>query len=193
MYKRQVLISKEGLAKINARFSIIQAPPKRLQAAHLKNKLTKNWWDLKKVEIHAGLDNNSRRFLTKDEKASVHERVWREAANRGVSGVHESEARAWVRSELLPRQKNAHKPGARAPTPTGALVCCNVNLPSRESLKKIAGDKTRMVHYTRRKRNSEVVRPAVLTQSPLMPLTKHNYFLKTPKSTLKMIKTSFCG
>ena len=150
-----------------------QAPLKRLQAAHLKNNPTKNWWGLKKVEIHADLDNNSRRFLTKDEKASVHERVWREAANRGVSGVYESEARAWVRSELLPRQKNAHKPGARAPTPTGALVCCNVNLPSRESLKKIAGDKTRMVHYTRRERNSEVVRPAVLAQSPLMPLTKH--------------------
>ena len=65
-----------------------------MQAAHLKNKLTKNWWDLKKVEIHADLDNNSRRFLTKDEKASVHERVRREAANRGVSGVYESGARA---------------------------------------------------------------------------------------------------
>ena len=110
-----------------------------------------------------------------------------------MSGVYESEVCAWVRSELLSRQKNAGKPGVYALTPAEVLACCNVNLPSRESLKKITGDKTRMVHYTRRERNSEVVRPAVLTQSPLMPLTKHNYFLKTPKSTLKMMKTSFCG
>ena len=123
-----------------------------------------------------------------DEKASVHERVQREAANRGVSGVYKSEVRAWVRSELLSRQKNAGKPGVYALTPAEVLACCNVNLPSRESLKKITGDKTRMVHYTRGERNSEVVRPAVLTQSPSMPLTKHNYFLKTPKSTLKMVR-----
>ena len=110
-----------------------------------------------------------------------------------MSGVYESEVRAWVRSELLSRQKNAGKPGVYALTPAEVLACCNVNLPSRESLKKIAGDKTRMVHYTRGERNSEVVRPAVLTQSPSMPLTKHNYFLKTPKSTLKNGQTSFCG
>ena len=110
-----------------------------------------------------------------------------------MSGVYESEVRAWVRSELLSRQKNAGKPGVYALTPAEVLACCNVNLPSRGPLKKIAGDKARMVHYTRRKRNSELVRPAVLAQSPLMPLTKHNYFLKTPKSALKMIKASFCG
>ena len=82
-----------------------------------------------------------------------------------MSGVYESEARAWVRSELLPRQKNANKRGVHALTPAEILVCRNVNLPNKKFLKKIAGDKTTMVHYTRKKQNSEVVRVAVLTQS----------------------------
>ena len=79
-----------------------------------------------------------------DEKAPVHERVWKVAANRGVSGVYESEVRAWARSELLSRQKNAGKPGVYALTPAEVLVCCNVNLPNRKFLKKIAGDKVKL-------------------------------------------------
>ena len=73
--KGVVPISKEELAKINARFSMIQRPLERLQAVHFKNKLSKDWWGLKKVEIHADVDNNSRRVLTKDEKAPAKERV----------------------------------------------------------------------------------------------------------------------
>ena len=72
--KGVVPISKGELAKTRARFSMAQRPLERLQKVHREHNLTKDWWGLKRVEIHAGSDNNSKRALTKGEKAPAKER-----------------------------------------------------------------------------------------------------------------------